>query len=261
MLHVKEIRDLVLLGQQDQALAALDNLLELGPKNVEALKLKALIFSQRGSFKEEEEIWSRIIQQDNEDEDGIDFLYRRHMEEREHFYFTDDVPQGRRYLAYPKNLMNLTLFLLAGCLLFLTISGYSRKYLFLAEPRVILAFFGTLVILPIIGIFYHYLFALRDVRIGTAGITFQTLLKSYTYSWQDVPNVYLTSRFYNPGEIKLFLVMLSSDPSKKSIELDLSPETSSIRARTFFIGDIKRFIPKLNYMSEDTKPTSSIKYF
>ena len=52
MMHVKQIKNLVEAGESSRALEALDNLLALGPSNMEALKLKAYLLSQQGRFRE-----------------------------------------------------------------------------------------------------------------------------------------------------------------------------------------------------------------
>ncbi|MDQ3235060.1 MAG: hypothetical protein M3Q07_24895, partial [Pseudobdellovibrionaceae bacterium] len=68
MKHVNQIRKIVEQGHLDEAHKAIEDLLELGPKNLEALKLKAALFEHVGRFEDEEHQWRRIIEIDNEDE-------------------------------------------------------------------------------------------------------------------------------------------------------------------------------------------------
>ena len=99
MRHVKDIRILFEQGQQDEAFDAIDQLLSLGPNNLDALKLKALILSNRGQYREEAKLWEQIIELDNEDADAIYYFHKRYIEEREKFYFTDEIPTGGRQIG------------------------------------------------------------------------------------------------------------------------------------------------------------------
>src|SRR4051812_29827081 len=120
MLHVKQIRAVIEAGEADQAHQALDQLLALGPNNTDALKLRASLLEHEGRFAAEAKIWEKIAVIDREDADAVAFLLRRQLEDREHFYFTDDVPGGgRRFMAYPRRLINHSALGLAGCVGFL----------------------------------------------------------------------------------------------------------------------------------------------
>jgi hypothetical protein len=107
MLHVKQIRDIVDAGQTDEAHDALDQLWALGPHNTEALKLRAKLFEYEGRFAEEGKVWERVGSIDREDPDAVSWHLRKQLEDREHFYFTDDIPGGgRKFMAYPRSLVN-----------------------------------------------------------------------------------------------------------------------------------------------------------
>ena len=250
--HVKDITKFVESGQHDDALTALDDLLLLGPGNTNALKLKAFILHQQGLFRDEEAIWHSIIDKDPEDLDAIEYLYRRHIEEREHFYFTDDLPQGRRYLANPRSLMNMTLLLLVGCVLFLTVSGYGRKYLFLASPDVMVSLFGLMVVLPLLGILTTYLRSLREVLVSVRGIRIITLLRAYEFSWTDLDSIHLAHFCRPAGDMGLSLLIFpNKQVAPEPIEIDLSPDRSSLRARTFFIDEIRKHFAGLAYSKRE----------
>ena len=136
MSHVAKIKSMLDQGEVNEAQDALENLLELGPNNVEALKLKAFLYMAQGRFNEEEKVWQKVFEVDQEDPDAIEFLQRKHMEDREHYYFTDILPEGgRRYLAYPRTLVNISLIGLIGCISFLLLTRLSDDFEFATSPR------------------------------------------------------------------------------------------------------------------------------
>ena len=238
-------------GQHEKAHEALDNLLSLGPGNLEALKLKSILFATEGRFLEEARVWERIIDQDNEDLDAIYFFQRRHLEERESFYFTDHLPAGgRRFLAHPRSLINASLGGLLGCTLFLLISSYAQKYYFLSSTFVSAGSFFLFVIVPWFFIIYTYFKALREVLLTADGICLNTRLKSYDMKWDEISEVYL-ARSGRHNEAKLALVLIPKDKQLPAIEIDLSRESTSIRARTCFIDEIARLFHAPIHTSKD----------
>lgn len=155
MKHVRDIRNMVEQGEHNAAHEALDHLLDLGPKNTEALKLKSTLYAVEGRFEEEAQVWEKIITEDQDDLDALYFFQRRHLEERESFYFTDILPGGgRRFLAHPRALINASLGGLFGCALFLLVSSYAQKYYILASPFVSFSCFLIFVIVPWVFIIY-----------------------------------------------------------------------------------------------------------
>ncbi|MEZ4743721.1 MAG: tetratricopeptide repeat protein [Bdellovibrionota bacterium] len=166
MKHVKEIREMLDHGQTSEAGEAIDILLELGPHNTEALKLKALIFQQQGRFNREYEIWERVVSIDPEDEDAITYFRLRHIEDREHFYFTDDLPGGgRRFLAYPSALIRATFLALVGCVVFLVFTRFTIHYPGLENPLVLLPVFVISVLIPWIGTILVWVKSLRSISL------------------------------------------------------------------------------------------------
>ena len=152
-MRVENIKKIVADGDLEQAQEALDTLLELGPNNVEALKLQAALLRAQGKFEAEKQIWIRMHDLDAEDIDTRRFLHRKQIEEREFFYFTDELPSGRRFLAYPKKMAIASLIGLFGCLLFLIISHLVRVHTVLAGREIILFAFAFLCVVAV-GIDY-----------------------------------------------------------------------------------------------------------
>ena len=247
MRHVAHIKKIVEEGQRDEALVAIENLLYLGPKNLEALKLKALIFASEGKFEDETQVWLRILQIDNEDVDAIEFFLRKQHEDREHFYFTDPIANGgRRYLAYPRKMFTAALLGLFGCGVFVTISRMSTVYPVLGRPTTLLSAFGILVLLPWIAIMWSWARSLKSLSVISQGITAQTRFKSLAYKWTDLNEVVLANDG-NPYDPTLWLVIRPNDIAATPLLIDLSEASSSLRARSHLIRDVMQLAPQFRF--------------
>ena len=100
MMHVKQIRNMIDNGSYDEALSTIDNLLLLGPHNLDALKLKAFLLEGKGYFHDALRVWLHVAQVAPDDEDAIAYVQTKQLEDKEHYYFTDELPDGgRRFLA------------------------------------------------------------------------------------------------------------------------------------------------------------------
>lgn len=252
MLHVKQIREIVDQGQSDEAHEALDQLLSLGPNNTEALKLRARLLESEGRFGDEARIWDRVAQVDREDPDAIAFLMRRQLEDREHFYFTDDVPGGgRRFLAYPRALINNSALGLIGCIAFLLSTRLAPRFPIFADPVMMLALFGFFVMLPWLSIVWVYFRSIRSLTVSQTGITVSTRVKTRKVAWGELDKVCL-ARTYGPKGQGLTLVFMPKDGVKKPIEIDLNHGTSAIRARSYLVREISRQFHEPEYARRET---------
>jgi len=239
MMHVKEIRELVEQGKTSDAHDAIDLLLELGPHNTEALKLRALLYGQQGRFPEETKCWERVIDIDCEDEDAITFFRMRHLEDREHFYFTDDLPDGgRRFIAYPKSLVKNTFYALIGCLTFLIFTRLSLYFPTLEKPEVLLPVFVVSVLFPWVGTLIAWIKAIRSVSLTRSRFEVATRFKTHFLEWKDVDSVYIAHQSTDDEDF-LSLIIMPNSKNLHPIEIDLSVESSSIRARTFLVKEVR----------------------
>lgn len=239
MLHVKQIQSLADKGEADQAYEALDQLLALGPKNTEALKIKARLLAHEGRFYDEGKVWEKIALIDHEDEDAIHYLLQRQIEERENFYFTDDIPSGKRFLAYPKKLIKISMIGLVGCLLFLTGTRLSIAFPPMGEPLVTVGLFMICVLLPWLMIIWTFFKSLKWVLVTHSALTVSTRMKSFEWSWSKVESLYL-AHSYQVGVPPLSLIIVSADREEPALEIDLTRESSSIRARSYLLHEMAR---------------------
>lgn len=257
MRHVIKIKEMLDNGERDEAKNALETLLALGPGNMEALKLKARIFANEGRFNDEEKVWIRILEIDREDEDAIHYILRRQIEDREHYYFTDHVAGGgRRFLAYPRALVKISLMGLIGCISFLTLTRLSAQYPLLAQPAVILGAFCAMVMSPWVAIIYTYLRSLRTVTVSRQGVELTTRLKSFRFQWNELKQVIL-AHSTNHDEPHLQLVLVPVDTSHRTITVDLNEDSTSIRARTHLVQELINYCPQLA-LESDTQLTAAL---
>ena len=240
MMHVKQIKNLVEAGESSRALEALDNLLALGPSNMEALKLKAYLLSQQGRFREESSIWEKLIALDAEDTEANQYFQRCFIQEREKFYFTDELPLGgRRFLAHSKSLMYTSLVGLLGCMIFLFLSRYARHQdaEIMMSNMVSMGLFFLLVVVPWIAIIVNYVRSLREIVVNGEGLFIVTRLKVHSLRWEEVSQVFVAyGNEANAG--KLSLVFLAKNQERSSIEVDIAQDTASIRAPNLLIEEI-----------------------
>ena len=238
MKHVRQIRGLIDQGELTEAQQALDELLSLGPGNLEALKLRAMLYGYEGRFHEEARAWEEVFGQDGEDADAIMYFHHRHLEDRESLYFTDPTQEGgRRFYAYPRQTINALVSGLIGCLIFLGLHSCTDRPA-LGESGAMISF-GVLVIAPWLWIGVAYSRALRQVTLDTQGIEISSRFRNLVVPWAQVLEVYLThDAKKDPGNLALLIMpRLTGQPI---IELDLSRDKSAIRARGLFILEIER---------------------
>lgn len=239
MIHMKQIQGYVDQGLAEKAEQALDALLELGPKNTEAMKLRALLFERSGQFMEESKMWERVGRVDAEDQDYLRYLERRQNEERERFYFTDELPDGgRRFLAYPRGVVYAAVAALMGCVFFLVYARTASA----ADPKnqlTTLAVFALCVLAPWFAIGVAWLRSIRSVSVDPNGIQVALRFREVTLAWKDVANAWIVHQF-GPGNPQLALVIVPKDSGARTISIDLMQETTAIRARSHFVRDVEK---------------------
>lgn len=244
MRHVAQIKEIVASGDVPKAHEALEDLLALGPNNLEALKLKAQLFAREGRFLEEAKIWDRVLQVDREDPDAISFLFKQQAEDREHFYFTDHLPGGaRRYLAYPKSLVTTSILGLLGCIIFLTLTKLGDNFPLLNQAHIMLASFGIFVLTPWLAIIYNYLRSLKHITISQHGIEIASRFRTLDYKWNDLERVSLAHDLRSDSA-DLSLVIVPRDKQASALKIDMNDDSSSIRAKGHLINEITLFFDR-----------------
>ena len=250
-MHVKKIQEVVDTGDYNSAYDHLDALLELGPNNIEALKLKAELYEAEGRFDDASGVWEKIAGIDREDEEAINFLLRQQLEDREHFHFTDDLPGGgRRYLTYPRRVIQFAAFGFTGCLAFLVYSRLAANYEVLNHVNLMFVVFGLFIILPWLGIVASYLHTVRWISVNHKGLEINSRLKTRYLRWPDIEKVCL-ARHATGDDASLSLIIIPKDRTEKAIAIDLNLGSTLIRARTYFVREISRYFHEPELTTQD----------
>ncbi len=261
MNHMTNIKKMLAEGHKADAELALENLLFLGPQNTEALKLKSLLMRQKGDFESEYSLWQKIIEIDREDEDAIAYFRNRFAEEQERFYFIEEIPgQGKRFTLYPRNLINKSLYALLGCSLFLLVPYFLRL---VASTEFFLPLLGAafviMVVLPWAGIIKEMFSAPKFILINKVGLKIGYGFKVFSYDWSDFKNIYM-ARGSESGDSQeeLHVVMSPNDPKKSRIIIDFNQNTTSLRAKNYFLKELKAHFTEFDAcLMSDIEPSSS----
>lgn len=255
MKHVTAIEKMIDDGQVAEAHESLEELLAIGPNNVQALKLLAALYEHEGRFDEEEKIWHRVFEIDREDEETIEYFQKSQLEDREHYYFTDVLPEGgRRFIAYPRSLVNISMIGLVGCVCFLMLTRMTTENQLISSPAAVMVAFLILVISPWVGIIYTWAKALRTVSVTASHIEVKTRFRTFKYQWSDLSRISL-AHSQSPSDEELRLVLLPSEGNQHpSLSIDFNEHSSSIRARRYLINEIRDFHSHIEYdILEDLK--------
>ncbi len=245
-MRVEKIKRIVADGDLERAQEALDTLLDLGPNNVEALKLQAALLKIQGKLDDERQLWVRIHELDADDLDTLRFLQKKQVEEREFFYFTDELPEGRRFLAYPKKMAVASLIGLFGCTLFLVIAHSVRMHLPLGGQGIVLLTFAVCVLLPWVLIIHRFLTGLVSIAVTAADIRIKSRWQTLAYRWDELHQVCLAHQ-HDAAREQLLLIIVPRRAALPAIEVDLSDGSSSLCARSYLIAEIKRACHKLEH--------------
>jgi len=256
MRHINTIKKIVADGQFEEAHTALEDLLEMGPQNVEAIKLKAALFAHVGRFDEEEIAWRRVIEIDNEDDDAIEYFLTSQMEDREFYYFTDALPGGsRRYLAYPRALVSVSLLGLMGCVAFLALTRMGSPVL-TESPALLLGTFLLTVVSPWFAIVYMYAKTIRSVTLSPDGFEVSTRIKKIMVPWKEIDRI-LLAHSDDLETSQLQLVVVPKDNGIPSISVDMTAATSAVRARRHLLSEVRDHFAKIEFEAARKIPLNS----
>ncbi len=242
MAHVKEILASIDRGAEEQAQTEIRELLELGPKNTHVLKIQAALCAREGDFEAESRIWQRILDCDPEDETALTYWYQRKVEWHEQQFFTETLPYGRRFLTFPRGLLQAASFGMVGCLLFLLLNRLGTWYFFFSVPVIQMSTFLFFVIGPWIWVLYYYLFVLREVAVTQDGLELGTRIRTVFFPWTVFRHAYII----HPAEPQchgLQLVLVPQNETAHAIEIDIHPDTSLLRTTKSFLLEVKKHVP------------------
>ncbi len=246
MKNLNTIKKIVEEGHFSEAHEALEDLLEMGPKNIEAIKLKAALFAHYGRFDDEEIAWRRVIEIDNEDEDAISYYQGAQQEDYNRYYFTDALPSGgRQYLTYEKPLIAVMQFFFLAVMSLLIFIYFGFKNFPQAAGEILAISVGVLSA-AVVTVTYMYVKSLRSIRLTTDGMELRTLTRRFQYPWKEVESLTLAhSDDLDSGTLSL--VVKPKDESMKTLSLNLTPAATSVMARRYFLSDVRSYFPTIGH--------------
>jgi hypothetical protein len=248
MKHVNEAQKLFAAGDGTGALQVLENLLDLAPRNPEALRMKARILDSWGRFDESYQTLLKLSQLPNPSQDVVQEIEQRAVEERESILFSELTSEGRWYYSFPGSQLWVSLLGLLGCAMFLISSSQVN----FANPNEVVAMalsFVFLVLLPCLFLAVIQLSGIKKILVGLRGMTVCTRFKEKLYTWDDL-KVAVIEFDPDPRVDFLRLKLFGQGESKTPLlSLDISKGRSVVRARRHFLKNILTHIDTISYVT------------
>jgi hypothetical protein len=206
--------------------------------------MRAMLYERSGQFMQESKIWERVGKIDGEDADYLEYLGRRQDEEQDRVYLTDELPDGgRRFLAYPRRLVYASASALLGCMFFLIFARTATA----ADPNqqaITLAVFAILVLAPWVAIGVAYLRTIRHVSVSENGIEIAFRFSVVKVALEDLAHAWIVHD-QSPRNPQLALVLIPKDEGASAVSIDLMLGTTAIRARSYFVRDVEKYVKDL----------------
>ena len=246
MKHLKDAKKAIELGDSEEALKILEDLLYFSPKNTEALKLKAYLYDCRGRFEDSLQILHQMVKHSSSDDDeNIQTFEKRMEEDRESLIYSQISAEGRSYFPFSSTQIFLLVLGLLGCVVFLTTSpsylGHPNGFLF------ILISFIVFVILPWIFILLSGSRGIKKILISINGIYIYYARKIQSFRWDEMGTV-VVEYDTNLKNDYLQLIILSKKTREKLVSFDLSKGHPVIKARRHFLRLIATYADQVLYV-------------
>lgn len=246
MKHIKDAHNLMKQGDGPGALDILDHLLELAPRNSEALRMKAEILDYWGHFDVSFDLLKRVAAIDSSSPELLEIYEERLQEEREALVFSELTPEGRWYFAFPQTQMWVSIYGFLGCAAFLLLS--SNQLNKGSESLVtLLSAFGALVLLPWIALIVIHFRGIKKILVGIDGIKICYALSHRLHKWDEVKAAVVE---YDPdlNSNSLIIEIYGHSDSKIPLErLQVSSGNSVVRARRHFMRSILTYIDNVTW--------------
>ena len=258
MKHVNEAQKLYAAGDGTGSLQILEDLLDLAPRNPEALRLKARILDSWGRFDESYQTLLKLSQLPNPSEEIVQEIEQRASEERESILFSELTAEGRWYYSFPGSQLWVSIFGLTGCALFL-ISSSQVNFSNPNEVMTMVLSFFFMVLLPSILLGVIQLTGIKRILVGLKGISVCTRFKERLYLWEDLKVAVVE---FDPDprvdflKLKLYGQGTSGEPL---INLDISKSRSVVRARRHFLKNVLTHLDTICYVTRAESELNGIR--
>lgn len=251
MKHVNEALKLYNSGDGVGALQVLDNLLDLAPRNPEALRLKARILDAWGRFDESYQVLLALSQLPNPSDEAVHEIEQRASEEREAVLFSELTSEGRWYYSFPGAQLLVSIVGLVGCALFLVTSSQVN----FANPNEVIAMvlsFCFLVLLPCIFLIVIQLTGIKKILVGLRGISVSTRFSEKSYAWDEVKAAVVEYDSDPRVDFLRLKVFGLQDAKEPLLNLDMSRAKSVVRARRHFLKNVLTHVDTVCYVARNS---------
>jgi len=248
MKHVNEAQKLYEAGDGGGALHILENLLDLAPRNPEALRMKAKILDAWGRFEESYQTLLKLSQLPQPSDEVVKDIEQRANEEREAVLFSELTAEGRWYYAFPGSQLLISILGLMGCALFLISSSQTN----FANPNEVIGMFLSfvfLVLLPSVLLAIIQLTGIKRVLVGLNGLKVCTRFRQHHFAWEQFKAAVV--EFDPDPRVDFLRLKLFGENDKHTplLNLDISKARPVVRARRHFLKNILTHVDTVCYVS------------
>jgi hypothetical protein len=252
MKHVKDAQKLLDEGNTPAALAVLESVLSLAPRNTEALRLKARILDGWGRFEESLLTLHALSQAGKLTEVEISDLENRAIEEKEAIVYSELSAEGRWYFAFPRAQIAISLYGFLGCATFLLLSPGLLSSGIQDFWRLAGAF-CFFVLFPWLALLVVHFTGVKRILVGVHGLRVCHRLSSKEYPWATLGKA-VVEYDTNPikGHLKLYLYP-RSESRLPLLAFDISEQKSVVKARRHFVRNILSYLDVVCYLPKQAE--------
>jgi hypothetical protein len=245
MKHLNEAVKKIEEGKSREAFQILINVLELAPRNSEALHLQSLIYDSWGQFDKSLELVHRMAQLPTLEGEPLEYVKYLAQEEKEVLFFSRFSSQGRSYYSFLKGQSLFSILGLIGCLLFLWMLPDLMQ-----EAKSLFIFFAGAVCIPWMSYFFSATQNIQKITIGARGLWISKAFSQKEFAWQKITQATLK---YSENIHEDYLTLHLEFENQKTVTLDISRKHPVIRSRRHFLRSIHHYLPQLKYQSLENK--------
>lgn len=232
-----------------QALAVLDDIIHLSPRNVNAVQLKVEILEELGLFEGVSKLIRNIAHVPGLSDDLKSFLRQKLLEEKISQFYIEQDEEGSRFSAPSVLGFWVSLFGIVTSLIFISMSHFllfSQK----TNQSFFLLIFFLLVILPWLLLMYVNQRNVQSYLMNTQGLTLKYFSKNHCYRWDQMTHVFIQSDLHQP---KHRLSLHFQQREGEDLVIDLSRNSPLFYCRKAFLKEVLKYIPSLSHFAFNDK--------
>lgn len=246
MKHLKDAQILLNSGDGVSAMAIIENILGLAPRNPEAIRLKAQILDAWGRFDESMQLLHSLAQMETVTSEAYRAIEERAIEEKEGFIFSEITPEGRLFYAHPTEILWITAAGFLGCATFLIV---APQWFSEGTPNLLHLFgmFSVCVLVPWFSLMVVHMRGIKRVLVGIKGMRISTRFQDTNLAWDDISAAVIIYD-HNVNSQFLQLTVYSKREKLPMMTFDISKKTPVVRARRHFLRSVLTHVDTICYV-------------